>query len=106
VKISLLVLRCFNLESSKKFYESLGCTFVKEQHEGGPIHYSTIINETVLELYPTKNSEHKDLCRLGFTVKNLKIIAEQLSVLSTYNGSVSPVYVVVDPDGRKVELSQ
>ena len=58
MKISLLVIRCQDLEASKVFYQQLGLVFEKEQHGSGPIHYS---------------------CEYD---------------------------VVVDPDGRKIELKE
>jgi catechol 2,3-dioxygenase-like lactoylglutathione lyase family enzyme len=50
--ITLIVLRCADVERAREFYETLGLTLVAEQHGAGPRHYSTTIGRTVLELYP------------------------------------------------------
>jgi len=54
VRLDYLVLRCRDIEQSKRFYEALGLRFKPEQHETGPAHYaSTLAEGVVLELYPT-----------------------------------------------------
>lgn len=85
--LKLLVIRCKNIETSKQFYEQLQMEFVQEQHDSGVVHYSTMMNGIVFELYPLQKNQPLDDVRLGFQVKN---IAEHC--------------VIVDPDGRKVEL--
>jgi len=52
MQLNLLVLRCKNIEVSRKFYEELGLKFIKEKHGKGVEHYSAYIGELVLELYP------------------------------------------------------
>jgi len=39
-KFSTLVLRCLDLNISRRFYESLGLTFTEEQHGKGAIHFA------------------------------------------------------------------
>lgn len=85
--LKLLVIRCKDIEASKQFYEQLPMEFVKEKHGTGVVHYSTVINDMVFELYPLQKNQSLDNTRLGFQVKN---VAEHR--------------VLVDPDGRKIEL--
>lgn len=92
--LALLVLRCCDIETTKAFYEGLGFSFVREQHDSSPIHYSTHIGAMLLELYPTKGEP--DNVRLGFAVA--PTILEQLGI----NGHG----VLRDPDGRGVELTE
>jgi catechol 2,3-dioxygenase-like lactoylglutathione lyase family enzyme len=103
MKIKLLVIRCNNIEKSKNFYEILGMSFVKESHNGGVIHYSTQIGDLVFEIYPS--SLRYPICntRLGFEPS---VLEEKLRVLArdSYMHDDKIVYVLEDPDGRKVEL--
>lgn len=86
--LKLLVLRCQSIEKSKKFYEELGFSFVEEQHGNSPIHYAASNVEFVFELYPLKVGECVDNTRLGFEVD-----------------TTSERSIVIDPDGRKIEIS-
>lgn len=106
MKISLLVIRCQNIELSKRFYESLGLSFVKETHGNGPTHYACEHDGFVFELYPNKGKPPQDKNRLGFKVSNLKNIAEHVNITSTYQQGSSTIYVLTDPDGRNVEISE
>ena len=54
--LSLLVVRSSRLEASLAFYRALGLSFVEEQHGSGPIHYSTRLGDTVLEIYPGESA--------------------------------------------------
>ena len=103
MKIKLLVLRCADIEISKNFYSGLGFSFNREKHGNGPDHYSSENNEFVLELYPAKNGE-KDYTRIGFEIKDLKSVIGKFKVVEEYLFNSNKVRVVVDPDGRKVEL--
>ncbi|MCB0927100.1 MAG: VOC family protein [Mycobacterium sp.] len=53
--LSYLVIYCSDVDASRRFYAALGLTLVREQHNGGPVHYSaTLAGDTVLELYPAQ----------------------------------------------------
>lgn len=106
MNISLLVIRCQDIEVSKDFYELLGLSFVKEKHESGPAHYSCEHNGCVFELYPNKGEPPQDRNRLGFKVSGLDEILKNINVTDTYDFSGNIINVVTDPDGRKVELSE
>ncbi|MBZ9559861.1 MULTISPECIES: VOC family protein [unclassified Modicisalibacter] len=106
MNINLLVLRCRELEASKQFYELLGFGFVKERHGDGPLHYSSQDAGFVFELYPLKENEEPGNSRIGFSVKGMQQVLSQVAVASQYEFNGSQVYVVRDPDGRKVELKE
>jgi lactoylglutathione lyase len=110
VAITLLVLRCSDIERSRLFYESLGLHFVAEKHGSGLTHYSTRIGSLVLELYPETDAETRGL-RIGFSVVDLPTI---MQVIERNGGSsvrvaldASPPHAVIrDPDGHWIELTQ
>lgn len=55
-------------ESSVACYEAaLGLQFQREQH-GGPVHFSTQLGGTILELYPAAGGRPTSRVRLGITV--------------------------------------
>jgi catechol 2,3-dioxygenase-like lactoylglutathione lyase family enzyme len=105
--LDLLVLRCSNLEASKVFYESLGLSLKPEQHGSGPPHYSTLLGETVLELYPATTPA--PTVRLGVSVPQLEKALAAVTALGDFVLSSelegTPARALVrDPDGNKVEL--
>ena len=113
LSINLLVLRCREIEQSRQFYEKLGLKFIKEKHGSGPAHYSADVDGLVLELYPAKEHEQPDNCRLGFCCAFIADISGELihdknirvvEGMHERNGAL--VVVVADPDGRSVEISQ
>lgn len=106
MRIDLLVLRCKKLQASKQFYEQLGFSFVEEQHGRGPVHYSSKDAGFVFELYPLDSSESVDNTRLGFSVEDVGHIVPGLNLAGQYEFGGKQVYVALDPDGRKVELSE
>ena len=106
MKISLLVIRCQDIEVSKNFYQKLGLSFAKEKHGNGPEHYSCEHNGCVFELYPNKGEPPKDDNRLGFKVSGLSNIINNVAVTSSYVFAGNTIHVVTDPDGRKVEISE
>jgi catechol 2,3-dioxygenase-like lactoylglutathione lyase family enzyme len=107
--ITLIVLRCADVERAREFYEALGLTLVAEQHGARPRHYSTTIGRTVLELYPRGGSETRGM-RLGLSVSNL---AGTLSAVERIVGRAvrieatpTPSAIIEDPDGHTIELTQ
>lgn len=104
--LSLIVLRCADLEASRTFFSALGAEFTPEQHGTGPKHYSCTLGQVVLELYPARGRNTSDL-RLGFVVRDLARTLERVrntggTVISEDVGQA----VVVDPDGHKIELTE
>jgi lactoylglutathione lyase len=67
--LTLVVVRCRDLEQSRRFYEALGLSFNTERHGAGPVHYSTRLGTTVLELYPAGAAPSN--VRLGVGVANV-----------------------------------
>jgi catechol 2,3-dioxygenase-like lactoylglutathione lyase family enzyme len=107
--LTLIVLRCADLERARQFYEALGLTLVAEKHGTGSCHYSTRVGGTVLELYPQGGAETRGL-RLGFLVSDL---AAALPLVERAGGTVvraelaaDASAIVKDPDGHTIELSQ
>jgi lactoylglutathione lyase len=108
-RISLVVLRCSSVEKALAFYLALGLEFVEERHGSGPVHYASEVGDTVLEIYPAAALVSVRHERVGFRVENLESV---LAAVEQSGGSVesSSLHenvrraVVVDPDGRKVEL--
>ncbi|QDT42191.1 Glyoxalase-like domain protein [Gimesia alba] len=109
-QLNLLVLRCRDLAACKTFYEHLGFSFQREQHGTGPIHYAAQLEGLVFELYPLSEGAELELTRLGFRLSvegDLREILDRagIAVLNVLPHAEYPVYVVQDPEGRKVVLS-
>lgn len=94
------------------FYSLLGFTFEYHKHGNSPFHYSTLIGQTVLEIYPLAKGQteaDKNL-RLGFGVDNFDQIVFKLKALQV-TFSLEPTQtefgfmaIISDPDERKIEL--
>lgn len=112
--VSLIVLRSPDPDELARFYEAMGLRFTDEQHGAGPRHLTAIAAGTVVEIYPaTAPSDPgapNDL-RLGFDVDDLDAtlgrlvdLTENEPTLIERNGR--RLAVMVDPDGRSVELAE
>jgi catechol 2,3-dioxygenase-like lactoylglutathione lyase family enzyme len=106
--ITLIVLRCADVERAREFYEALGLTLVAERHGNGPPHYSATIGRTVLQLYPRRGPETRGM-RLGLSVSDL---AAAVAAVERIGGRVvrteatqTPSAIVEDPDGHTIELT-
>lgn len=99
-----LVIPCIYLEKSREFYESIGMKCTREQHGTGPVHYSTRLDETLLELYPIDPSTHAFMeLRLGITVDDVRDTLKGMrggEVLDHQFGSA----FVRDPSGHKIHM--
>ena len=100
--LTLVVLRCADLERSRVFYEALGLTLTLEQHGAGPRHYSGRVGETVLEFYPDASSSTRGL-RLGLRLTDVSASVSRLVAIGAAPRPGSPV-TVDDPDGHRLEL--
>ncbi len=113
-KLVAFVLYTPQMDKVLEFYTAFGFKFVKEQHailhsdRLGPVHYSTEISGTVMEIYPATLANHQ---RLEFLVTSLHELSENMPKLGiveqqSFNeipkGGMSTMYV--DPDGRKVVM--
>jgi hypothetical protein len=67
--LTLLVIRCRDLERWRSFYQALGLEFAPEKHGSGPHHYSSRLGSTVLELYPSTKAVGG--LRFGFSVADV-----------------------------------
>ena len=115
--LSLIVLRTSQMEASLVFYRALGFAFVEEKHGSGPVHYSTQLGPSVLEIFPGEESPELNRKASGATMLGLSVasVDETVSALTILGAQVVTVptdspwgrrAVVVDPDGRGIELSQ
>lgn len=111
--LQLLVLRCKDVEASRRFYERLGLTFTKEKHGSGPEHYASTEAGFVLELYPVKEGHGPDNVRLGFSLPGLGELIDDLMkhpdviVLKQPRNTADGLVVVLqDPDGRAVKVTE
>lgn len=106
MKLNLLVLRCINIEDSKNFYEMLGLRFVKEKHGKGVEHYAAHIEDVVFEIYPLNSGEIPCNTRLGFSVESMESLIKLIQIHSQYEFNGKTIYIALDPDCRKIEISQ
>lgn len=109
--LNLLVLRCADLERSRAFYELLGLRFTRHAHGSGPEHYVHEDERGVFELYPRKEPSAGDQTGLGFAVADLELAHSTFTSARFEPGAVKDnpwgrSFVVRDPDGRRVEISQ
>ena len=105
MKLSLLVIRCEDLELSKFFYEKLGFIFTEEKHGDGPRHYAAECDGYVFELYPARGEPTIDRSMLGFHIPNFERIKGQFDIKGIYPNAVNTKYIIIDPDLRKIEIS-
>jgi lactoylglutathione lyase len=112
MELKLIVIRTSDPERLAGFYALLGLVFDHHKHGNSPYHYGTTIGQTVLEIYPlAKGQIEADMhLRLGFSLedfdKKMELLKEKQIVFSTAPGQTDFGYmtVVLDPDGRKLEL--
>ncbi|GAB2766759.1 hypothetical protein GCM10027275_06020 [Rhabdobacter roseus] len=110
--LKLIVIRTNNLERLAKFYQGLGLSLEYHKHGKSPFHYSGIIGETVLEIYPlAKGQEYVDShFRIGLGLDNFdEIIANfkednRTFIMDPTDTDFGLMAIVLDPDNRKVEL--
>jgi lactoylglutathione lyase len=108
-ELTLVVLRCADLERSREFYKALGLSFESEQHRSGPRHDSTRLGSTVLELYPAGARPATSL-RLGIAVPEVSAAVAAVrgfgDVVLEHDDQDPHVRALVkDPDGNKIELT-
>ena len=105
--LSLVVVRCRDLERSRAFYGSLGLSLRREKHGEGPTHYSAVLRDgVVLELYPYAVDRPFAPMRFGLRVARLDEIAAALGAeVSVERETRARRCVVKDPDGHTLELS-
>lgn len=103
--LSLLVIYCSDIEKSRTFYQGLGLSFVAEQHDKGPKHYSTKQGELVIELYPAKSKPTQPL-RLVFILPDYPKITYRMSLGHNVKRMSPNSSKVRDPDNNWVILQR
>jgi transcriptional regulator with XRE-family HTH domain len=110
-RLNLLVLRVADLENSRSFYAHLGLDLIAEKHGTGPLHYSCVMEETVLEIYPRAVADAGGgHLRFGLRTQRQAIDRLRSSGLLKQPPRVirihprSEVYLVRDPDENAVEV--
>ena len=108
LRLNLVVLRCGDVEASRRFYESLGVRFTSHAHGSGPEHYASESDDVVLELYPAEDGP-SDSAGLGFVVEDLDAAAARLERAGFAPGPIAErswgtTFVVRDADGRRIEV--
>ena len=109
--LTLLVLKVSNIQHTAQFYTALGIQFQTEQHGAGPMHYSALLGNTVLEIYPANRQEGVTTnIRLGFTVQHLSETLDKLKSLHI-QVKAEPKQtawgfraVIINQDGHVIEL--
>jgi lactoylglutathione lyase len=112
VSLNLVVIRSSDVDRAVQFYNRLGLRFHRQQHDGGPEHYSTQIGNTVFEIYPlSREGESSIGVRLGFVVDSLSDVLSKMREVGVKVISQPEKRewgyscVVEDFDGHKVEIS-
>lgn len=101
--LDLLVVRCVDIERSRRFYEALGLRFASEKHGAGPVHYAASLGRAVLELYPA--NQRLTPLRFGFsTCRSEACLADALVFGGRVLDEASTRTLIEDPDGLKVEI--
>ena len=109
--LNLVVLRAEDPDALVAFYEALGLTFDREQHDRGPPHHSSRTGQVVMEIYPMQSHAPTTSTRIGFVVDDLArscaIAARSGRIIrSPTPGPLGLGAVIEDPAGHKVELVQ
>jgi lactoylglutathione lyase len=115
--LSLVVLRTDNIEAALAFYQAIGLQFQQEQHGSGPIHYSCQIGSAVMELFPGEAGTAPDRKSGGATMLCFTVSSLDETLVALANLNLSPISspkqsawgrraVVLDPDGRAVEINE
>jgi catechol 2,3-dioxygenase-like lactoylglutathione lyase family enzyme len=110
--LSSLVFRTVRLDACAQFYRELGLALCEERHGEGPLHYSYQSGEVLIEFYPAKSPD--DLIGAGIMIGvSVKSLDEALARLQSIGVGIVKApentewgrrAVVLDPDGRKVEI--
>jgi len=109
--LNLLVLRCRDIEASRRFYEVLDLRFEAHAHGDGPRHYACEDERGVLELYPAATPAAGDKTGVGFASPDIEAVSARLAAagFQPQPPRVNPwgrTFVVRDPDDRRVEIKE
>ena len=110
MNIYLFVYYVKDIEETKMFLSNLGLSFTKEKHGNGPVHYSTMVQDTVFEIYPSNENKGSTVARIGFDLTG-QISGEQSAFIrencssgiqEMENGKNQAV--IKDPSGNNIEV--
>ncbi|MEW4560973.1 VOC family protein [Bremerella sp. JC770] len=108
-RLNLIVLRSSDPNAAVRFYQTLGLTFVEEQHEQGPIHWACESSDFVMEIYPAKSPDQVEPgTSVGLLVSNIEDKVRRLRAMETTIVREPRPFawgtqaIVRDPDGRSV----
>jgi len=110
--IRLIVIRSADPKELANFYSQLGFSFEYHQHGTSAMHYAANIDGTTLEIYPLRKGldSADNSLRLGFGIDHFDQVIDELRdakvvfSLEPTAGEFGMFAVVVDPEGRKIEL--
>jgi lactoylglutathione lyase len=108
LKLNLIVLKSKDIDGTRSFFELLGLQFNEEKHGDGPLHYSSVIHDVVLEIYQGKSANEN--LTIGFCVNDLNDIKNRLpgfgADVITEPSPDKPYLIIRDIDGRTIILTQ
>lgn len=103
-RLSYLVLYTQQMQEMVEFYTTLGLDFRPEQHGTGPLHYTAMISDIVLEIYPAAAGPISRT-RLGLAWANSDLQRCAADVRRKLIAAPSGRCLLRDPDGNAVEVS-
>lgn len=90
--LDYIVIYCADPAASAAWYsDALGIRFTRERHGGGPVHYSTQLDGTVVELYPASGTRHVTRTRIGITAPDPYHVRPEPTTITSPDGVVIEV---------------
>jgi len=112
IELNLIVIRSNNLDQAAQFYHNLGLDFVRHRHGQGAEHLSSMIGNTIFEIYPRMSAiDRTTATRIGFRVGAWEGLIDRLQqaggtvVTPMHDSDWGRRVVIADPDGHRVELT-
>lgn len=106
--LDFLVFVANDMDVTVEFYRSVGLDFKKEQHGSSPLHYSTKIEDRILEIYPGGDGVSRD--KISFKVGSLDLamrhVNDRYVEKRDYKLAGLRSARLMDPDGRTVFLRE
>jgi len=99
--LDLLVLRCSDIDATRAFYELIGITLDREQHDAGPEHYAAKLDEFTIELYPASPARPPEAgLRIGLRVNDVDRVGATLRAAGHQERDAPGSRSFLDPDRR------